>query len=154
MIVQPQTSAVDSSSPGQLIAAGSSLLGTASTPVYAPNINIRSADTVVITPNGQTVVIGGLIANSKSSGSSKVPFLGDIPILGQLFRTTSKAEARNELLMFLTPHIVDAPVQLAALTAPEMRQAPLLTNSISELELDRFLERVPAKKIEPVKKKK
>jgi general secretion pathway protein D len=150
MIVQPQTSSVDSSSPGQVIATG----GILGSPVYAPTLNMRSADTVVVTPNGQTVVIGGLISNSKSTAETKVPFLGDIPILGQLFRSNSKAENRTELMMFLTPHIVDAPAQLAALNIPEMGQAPLITNSISEQELDRFLDRVPAKKPEPTKKKK
>jgi len=104
------------------------------------------------------VVIGGLISNTKSTADSKVPFLGDIPFLGQLFRASSKAQARTELVMFLTPHIVEAPSQLAALTIPEMRQAPLITNSISEQELDRFLERVPVKhapeKNPPKKKKK
>lgn len=144
MILQPQDSSVDTSSPGQVIAYGSSLLGSA--PVYAPNVNITSANTVVVTPNGQTVVIGGLISNTKSSADTKVPFLGDIPILGQLFRSSSKAEGKTELLMFLTPHIVDAPTQLASLSGPEMRQAPLITNSVSEQELDRFLERVPVKK--------
>ena len=146
MIVQPQTSTIDTSTPGQLIAAGSSLLGTASTPVYAPNILIRSADTVVVTPDGQTVVIGGLIANSKSSSDSKVPFLGDIPLIGQLFKTTSKADQKTELLMFLTPHIVQAPAQLASMVTGEMNQALVVTNSVSEKDLDRFLERVPAKK--------
>ena len=146
MIVQPQTSSVDNSSPGQLIAAGSTLLGTASTPVYAPNLNIRSADTVVVTPSGQTVVIGGLISNSKGSADSKIPFLGDIPLLGQLFKFSNKTETKTELLMFLTPHIVDAPSQLAALTVGETRQSQLITNSVSEQELDRFLERVPVKK--------
>jgi type II secretory pathway component GspD/PulD (secretin) len=150
MIVQPQTSAVDSSSPGQVIATG----GILGSPVYAPNLNIRSADTVVVTPSGQTVVIGGLITSSKSSADTKVPFLGDIPLLGQLFRASNKAQSRTELLMFLTPHIVEAPAQLVALTNPEMHQAPLITNSITEQELDRFLERVPAKKDEPVKRKK
>ena len=48
--------------------------------------------------------------------------------------------------MFLTPHIVELPSQLAALTAHETGQSPLITNSISEQELDRFLERVPVKK--------
>ena len=144
MILEPQDSQVDSSSPGQVIAYGSSLLGSA--PVYAPNVNVTSANTVVVTPNGQTVVIGGLISNTKSTADTKVPFLGDIPILGQLFRASSKAEGKTELLMFLTPHIVDAPAQLAAMTNPEMRQAPMITNSISEQELDRFLERVPVKK--------
>ena len=150
MIVQPQTSAVDGSSPGQEIATG----GILGSPVFAPNLNIRSADTVVVTPSGQTVVIGGLISNSKSTATSKVPFLGDIPILGALFRSTGKAESRTELLMFLTPHIVDSPSLLPRMADPEMHQAPLITNSISELELDRYLERVPVKQPEPLKKHK
>jgi len=152
MILQPQDSSVDTSTPGQIIAYGSTFLG--SSPVYAPNINVTSANTVVVTPNGQTVVIGGLISNTKSSADSKVPYLGDIPLLGQLFRTSSKAQARQELLMFLTPHIVDAPAQLAGMSNPEMRQLPLITNSISEQELDRFLERVPVKHVPEKKKKK
>jgi len=51
--------------------------------------------------------------------------------------------------MFITPHIVQMPSQLAALTVNETGQAPLITNSIPEQELDRFLERVPVKKAEP-----
>jgi type II secretory pathway component GspD/PulD (secretin) len=144
MILQPQTSELDTSSPGQVIAYGSSLLGSA--PVYAPNVNIRSADTVVVTPDAQTVVIGGLISNTKSSADSKVPILGDIPIIGNLFKASSKADTKQELLMFLTPHIVRAPSQLAGISVGEMNQSPLITNSISEQELDRFLERVPIKK--------
>ena len=145
MILQPQTSAVDASTPGQLIAAGSTLLGTSSTPVYAPNINIRSADTVVVTPDSETVVIGGLMYNSKSSSSSKIPILGDIPVLGAVFRAQTKADVKQELLIFLTPHIVQAPTQLAALTGSEQNHM-LTPKSYSEQELDRFLERLPAKK--------
>jgi general secretion pathway protein D len=151
MILQPSTSAIDASSSGQLIASGGGLLGSSA--VYAPNINIRSADTVVVTPDAQTVVIGGLISNSRSTGDSKIPLLGDIPLLGYLFKSTTDTKAKNELLMFLTPHIVQAPKQLAALSLNEAGQTRLITNSISEQELDRFLERVPAKK-EPVKKTK
>ena len=146
MIVQPSTSSIDTSTPGQLIAAGSSLLGTASTPVYAPNILIRSADTVVVTPDAQTVVIGGLISNTKSSSDSKVPFLGDIPLIGQLFKTSSKADAKTELLMFLTPHIVKAPGQLTGMDKGELNRSLIITNSVSEQDLDRFLERIPVKK--------
>ena len=141
MILQPQTSSVDTSSPGQEIAVGG-LLGS---PVFAPNLNIRSADTVIVTPDSQTVVIGGLIGNQKSSSQSKVPILGDIPLLGQLFRSSSKADTKDELVIFLTPHIVPVPSQLAALSGNE--QSHMLTpNSVSEQELDRFLERVPMKK--------
>ncbi len=101
---------------------------------------------MVVTPDGQPVVIGGLIANEKSSNDSKIPILGDIPVLGQLFRFSAKSNQKSELLIFLTPHIVQMPSQLAALTAKETAQSQLITNSISEKELDRFLERVPVKK--------
>ena len=82
-----------------------------------PIIDKRSANTVVVTPDGQTVVIGGLIANDKSSSDSKVPILGDIPLLGQLFKFSAKSNQKTELLMFLTPHIVQMPSQLAAMSA-------------------------------------
>jgi general secretion pathway protein D len=142
MILEPQITSIDSSTPGQVIEGGSII----SSAVYAPNINKRSANTVVVTPDGQPVVIGGLIANEKSSNDSKIPILGDIPVLGQLFRFSAKSNQKSELLIFLTPHIVQMPSQLAALTAKETAQSQLITNSISEKELDRFLERVPVKK--------
>jgi general secretion pathway protein D len=142
MILQPQITSIDTSTPGQVIQGGSII----SSAVYAPNLNKRSANTVVVTPDGQTVVIGGLISNDKSSSESKVPLLGDIPVLGNLFKFSSKANTKTELLIFLTPHIIQMPSQLAALTTHETGQTPLLTNSVSEQELDRFLDRVPVKK--------
>jgi len=142
MILQPQITSIDTSTPGQVIQGGSII----SSAVYAPNLNKRSANTVVVTPDGQPVVIGGLISNDKSSSDSKIPFLGDIPLLGQLFRFSAKSNQKTELLIFLTPHIVRMPSQLAALSANETGQSQLITNSISEQELDRFLERVPVKK--------
>jgi general secretion pathway protein D len=142
MILQPQITSIDTSTPGQVIEGGSII----SSAVYAPNINKRSANTVVVTPDGQPVVIGGLIANEKSSNDSKIPLLGDIPVLGQLFRFSAKSNQKSELLIFLTPHIVEMPSQLAALSAKETGQSQLITNTISEKELDRFLERVPMKK--------
>lgn len=135
MIIQPQTSTIDNTL-SQTIAPG----------VTAPYLDVRSADTVVVTPNAQPVVIGGLISNSKSSSETKVPLLGDIPLLGNLFKATSKANSKTELLIFLTPHIVEAPSQLAAMTQNETGQSMLITNSIPEQELDRFLEHIPVKK--------
>ena len=64
---------------------------------------------MVVTPDGQPVVIGGLISNNKSSSESKIPLLGDIPLLGNLFKFSSHANQKNELLIFLTPHIVQMP---------------------------------------------
>jgi general secretion pathway protein D len=142
MIVQPQTSSVDTSSPGQVIATGG-LLGT---PIYAPNLDIRSADTVVVTPDTQPVVIGGLIGDTKSSSDTKIPILGDIPLLGNFFKYTSRSDDKTELLIFLTPHIVQTPSQLAPLSVRERSQTPAINSSVSEQELDQFLERVPMKK--------
>ncbi len=134
MIIQPQITSIDTSTPGQQI-VGSTIFSGA---VYAPNINKRSANTVVVTPDGQTVAIGGLISNQKSSNVTKVPLLGDIPLLGQLFRFNSKAEGKTELMIFLTPHIIQAPSLLAAMAANEVDQSQMITNSISEQLLNRY----------------
>jgi general secretion pathway protein D len=142
MIVQPTDSAIDTSTPGQIVATGG-LLGT---PIYAPNINTRSADTVVVTPDAEPVVIGGLIGDDKSSSDSKVPFLGDIPILGNLFKFTNKSHTKQELLIFLTPHIVRSASQLIPLSTQELNQSPSITNSVSEMELEQYLEKIPVKK--------
>jgi general secretion pathway protein D len=142
MILQPQETSVDTSTPGQVIAGGSLF----SSPVFAPNINKRSANTVVVTPDGQTVVIGGLIADTKASSDSKVPLLGDIPLLGMLFKSSAKSNSKQELLIFLTPHIVQAPAQLAAIGNQELIRSQLITNSVSEQLLDQYLDRLPVKK--------
>jgi general secretion pathway protein D len=147
MILEPQITSIDSSTPGQQI-VGSTLFSGA---VYAPNIDKRSANTVVVTPDGQTVVVGGLISNQKASNDSKVPFLGDIPLLGELFKYSAKSSEKSELMIFLTPHIVQMPSQLAAMTVRESAQMPMITNSISEQELDQFLERVPMKHLPDTK---
>jgi type II secretory pathway component GspD/PulD (secretin) len=145
MILQPQTSQLDTSTPGQVIAYGSSILN--SSPVYAPNIDIRSANTVVVTPSGQTVVIGGLIGNTKAVNVTKVPFLGDIPLIGNLFKLTTKSAQKQELLIFVTPHIVEAPSKLAMMSSTETQGSEMMTNSsISEQELDQYLDRLPVKK--------
>ena len=142
MILEPQITSIDTSTPGQVIQGGSIL----SAAVYAPNLNKRSANTVVVTPDGMPVAIGGLISNDRSASESKIPLLGDIPVLGNLFKFSNHSNQKNELLIFLTPHIVQMPSQLAAMSTHETAQTPLITNSIPEQELDRFLDRVPVKK--------
>jgi general secretion pathway protein D len=135
MIVAPSTSSLDPTTTVPI-----------SSDTYAPVINTRSADTVVITPDGQTVVIGGLMTSDKASSESKIPILGDIPLLGNLFKRKTTSNGKNELLIFLTPHIVSTPTELAMMTDKEQKQTSLMKKSYSESELDRFLERVPAKK--------
>ncbi|OGR42994.1 MAG: hypothetical protein A2X35_04530 [Elusimicrobia bacterium GWA2_61_42] len=73
----------------------------------APGIDTRSADTNVIIRNGETIVIGGLIHDTQSEAVFKVPILGDIPILGYLFKKKSMSRTRMELLIFVTPRIIE-----------------------------------------------
>lgn len=116
----------------------------------APVINSRVADTVVVVPDGQTVIIGGLMATQQSVSESKIPILGDIPGLGFFFKRKQKANTKTELMIFLTPHIVPAAGQLAAMTANERANATLKPRSISEEQLDKILNGLPVKPAEEV----
>jgi hypothetical protein len=111
--------------------------------VNVPVINIRSADTVVVTPNGETVIIGGLMQTLKGEVVSKIPFLGDIPGIGLAFRRTQKTEAKTELIIFLTPHIVSDSAQLASLTSAEKQRSPMVQKALTEKELNQFLDNLP-----------
>jgi type IV pilus assembly protein PilQ len=69
-------------------------------------INTQHVKTKVMVENGGTVVLGGIYQQSENSSDSKVPLLGDLPVLGYLFKTTSKDTSKTELLVFITPKIV------------------------------------------------
>ncbi|MBS0199545.1 MAG: type IV pilus secretin PilQ family protein [Proteobacteria bacterium] len=71
-----------------------------------PIIAKRAVDTAVLMDNGQTVVIGGVYEFKDTDSINKVPFLGDIPVIGSLFRQKSKSHQKAELLVFLTPRII------------------------------------------------
>ena len=66
----------------------------------------RKADTHVIVQNGQTVVLGGLIQQTRSNVKSGVPFLKDIPVLGYLFGSTTSERKKTELMIAITPHVI------------------------------------------------
>ncbi|MBU0654777.1 MAG: type IV pilus secretin PilQ [Gammaproteobacteria bacterium] len=72
-----------------------------------PSINTREVQTKVLVENGQTIVLGGVHEESNVTGTTKVPVLGDVPVLGKLFRTDTKSNDKRELLIFVTPKIVD-----------------------------------------------
>jgi general secretion pathway protein D len=143
MILAPQISSLSD----QTIPISSG--GTNGAPIGAPIINIRSADTVVVTPDGQTVVIGGMMQNQKTQTESKIPLLGDIPLLGNLFKRKLKQDVKTELLIFLTPHIVAEPAQLAGMSAKQRQDTTLLPKAFSDQELNRFLEDVPSRENPP-----
>ncbi|MBD8897468.1 type IV pilus secretin PilQ [Rhodanobacter sp. DHG33] len=76
-----------------------------------PEINTQSVNTSVLVDNGQTVVLGGIYEVDKSNTVTKVPGLGDIPVLGSLFRSTSRNDSKAELLIFVTPRILNDSLQ-------------------------------------------
>ncbi|MBN8766282.1 MAG: pilus assembly protein PilQ [Thiobacillus sp. SCN 64-317] len=72
-----------------------------------PAITTKRVKTQVRVNNGETLVIGGIFDQQETNNVSKVPLLGDLPVLGNLFKTTSKSDGKTELLIFLTPRILD-----------------------------------------------
>ncbi len=80
--------------------------GATGNTIESPIINQSIADTTVNVPNGQTIVIGGMITKSDSTLERKVPWLGDLPLVGKAFRYDGTTTSRTELLIFLTPRII------------------------------------------------
>jgi general secretion pathway protein D len=134
MILAPQISEVDPTH-SQAIA-----YATNGAAITAPYIDIRSANTVVVTPDGQTVVIGGMMQNSKSSTDSKIPILGDIPGLGLLFHHKVSSTVKTELIILLTPYVVRTPGDLARMSQDERGRTQLGAKAFSQKVLNQYLE--------------
>ena len=94
MLVQPSYTNVQPSS-----------ISSASAPIFDPVS--RSASTLVRVKNGQTLVLGGLLESTESKTVRKVPFLGYIPLIGWLFTSTSSSNSNSDLVIFITPTIVN-----------------------------------------------
>lgn len=71
-----------------------------------PSINTKSVNTEVLVENGGTVVIGGVFTQDLSDSTQKVPLLGDVPVIGWLFKNNVKSDTKSELLIFITPKIM------------------------------------------------
>ena len=95
-------------------------------PIFAT----RTSETKVAIKDGQTIVIGGLMQDEVHDNVSKVPLLGDIPLLGNLFKRTIKSKDKTELLIFLTPHVAPDALALAPISDRE-RQRSNLSNDES-----------------------
>ncbi|EMQ5442297.1 type 4a pilus secretin PilQ [Pseudomonas aeruginosa] len=72
-----------------------------------PPINKNEVNAKILVNDGETIVIGGVFSNTQSKSVDKVPFLGDLPYLGRLFRRDTVSDVKNELLVFLTPRIMN-----------------------------------------------
>ena len=74
--------------------------------LFAPTINTREVDSQVLVDNGQTVVLGGIYETTQSTQVTRVPFFSDLPLIGNLFKSTIARDDRSELLIFVTPKIL------------------------------------------------
>jgi general secretion pathway protein D len=96
--------------------------------ITSPLIQNRRVSTELTLSDGQTVVIGGLISESRSADDTGVPYLKDVPGLGLLFRNQALSKDRTELLVFITPYVISSDADAAAITAQfreQMRGWPL-----------------------------
>ena len=89
-----------------------------------PTTTKRSAKTTVLVKSGDTVILGGMMQTQYSKNVSKIPLLGDIPLLGYFFRYTSESKKKTNLLIMLTPTIIQEPGELAG--SLEQRQRKML----------------------------
>ena len=128
MIVSPEISSLST----QTVAISSNF--------NAPIINKTSAETVVVTPDKTTVVIGGLMQKQETSNVSKVPLLGDIPYLGNAFKRTTKTSTKNELLIFLTPYIVEGTDNLEADAADQLNRTDLPQETFTPRDVHQYLD--------------
>lgn len=71
-----------------------------------PPVNTRSVETSVLVDNGETIVLGGVYEREKTFQREQVPWIGDLPVVGNLFKTTSRQDLNEELLIFVTPKIL------------------------------------------------
>ena len=100
-----------------------------------PTTTKRSTKTSVAVKDGQTVVIGGLMQERDEENITKIPLLGDIPLLGMIFRNERIDKRKTNLLVFLTPHIVKESDRIAAITSEKQKEFAVAENRFAEGEL-------------------
>jgi general secretion pathway protein D len=106
-----------------------------SSSLNATVFNKRTSTNRVIARDGQTVVIGGLMKDSKTKNSTKIPLLGSIPILGGLFREDTKKDEKTELLIFITPTVAATDKDLERISNEKKKENPAIDKVYSKKDL-------------------
>jgi general secretion pathway protein D len=99
-----------------------------------PSTIDREANAKVAVRDGETVMVGGMIAASKNNTKSGVPILKDIPILGALFRSTSASDARRELVILIRPTVLPTPESAATYVRDQRANNPATSQAADEFE--------------------
>ncbi|MBI5677118.1 MAG: hypothetical protein HZC52_01195 [Planctomycetes bacterium] len=104
----------------------------------SPTFSTRKAGTSLVIKSGHTISLGGIIEQKNEKSISKIPLLGDIPYLGNLFKTTSIANKRTELIMLITPYVANDAEEADSLTNTFQKKLkeiePLITQRTNEVE--------------------
>ena len=123
----------------------SDVIATSTTNAAGPTTSKRSASTTVVVKDRQTMVIGGLIRDNVTSSTSKVPFLGDIPILGWLFKSKTSSVEKTNLMIFITPYIIKSGEEADDLTRRK-------NESLDEFRKEYRIEKKASETLIPLKK--
>jgi general secretion pathway protein D len=89
---------------------------TSTSPTAGPTTDKSAIETTVVVDDGQIMVLGGLLKDEFSGTASKVPFLGDIPLIGGLFRSDNRTRTKSNLMVFLRPVVIRTQEAATALT--------------------------------------
>lgn len=109
-----------------------------------PNINKRQTSQIVTVKNGQTAVVSGLVKRRETESYQKIPLLGDLPILGWLFRNSNIVKTTTSLMIFLTPHVVYGANDLAAIYEQKIKERDsLLKDAFGYSDSDSFYRALP-----------
>lgn len=113
-----------------------------------PTTTKRSTKTSVTVKDNQTVVIGGLMQEKDEDNITKVPILGDIPVLGWLFKYKTAGKTKTNLLVFLTPHIIKEAESLEKITSDKQKEFSRAEKQYAEAELlVKFQKEIPVEKV-------
>lgn len=115
--------------------------------ITSPIIKKRTMTTRVAVDSGQTVVVGGLVHDSLVESISKVPLLGDIPLLGALFRRTQNTKTKTELLLFLTPQVIASSDELSRMSRDLRGEMERLDAAVEKGRLQHHLDQLAKLKI-------
>lgn len=111
-------------------------------------IDTRSANTRVVVQDGMTAVIGGMMEDSKTENIKKIPLLGDIPLLGALFRRTVSETVKTELMIFLTPYVLQHPSEVRNASLDEKNRLTMMHEAFDRNQLNKFVDNLDDKKTE------
>lgn len=109
---------------------------TTTSGIDSPTIQKRSAQSVVTVQSGETLVLAGLIKEEASNGSAGVPVLSEIPVVGGLFGSKSSTDNRTELVILITPHVLETPKQAVDITRAYRKEMKELEKMIKASKLD------------------